>query len=138
MGKITSILMGIGLVLAGAAIAEETPDPNWVRMGTNEDSLTKNVFSAKNGTFKHIKKESSILMQNAEENKATKKTTITYNKIAISDEDCENGYGKTKFFSIDGKFLFAADYIEGGRSMGSSIGQIICEVKAELTRQGKI
>lgn len=138
MGKIKVMLMGIGLVLAGAAIAEDGSDSLWVAMGSTEDNLTKNVYSAKKGTFKHAKRESSLLMQDAEENKATKKSNITYNKVVISDEACNNGYGKTKFFSLDGKFLYDSDYIEGGRSVGSSIGEFICIVRNELTRQGKI
>ncbi|WP_313667185.1 hypothetical protein [Atlantibacter sp.] len=138
MEKIKVMLMGIGLVLAGGAIAEDGSDSLWLAMARTEDNLTTNVYSAKKGTFKHAKRESSLLMQDAEENKVTKKSIVAYNKVVISDEACDNGYGKTKFFSLDGKFLYDTDYIEGGRSVGSNIGEFLCIIRAELTKQGKI
>lgn len=138
MGKITSILMGIGLVLAGAAIAEDGSNSSWTAIGGTEDNITKTVYSAKKGSFKHVKQESSMLMQEAKEDKSTKKNKITYTKVVISDEACDNGYGKTQFFSLDGKLLYTSDFIEGGESAGSNLGEYLCIVRKELAKQGKI
>ncbi|WLP20211.1 hypothetical protein Q8726_17535, partial [Raoultella ornithinolytica] len=81
------------LLLSQVAIAENSS--NWISVASNDTT----EYSAKKGTFKNIKGESSILMMF--DNKSDK--TIKYYKVSIKNADCDNGFGKLSFFGMDGR-----------------------------------
>ncbi|MCS6057028.1 hypothetical protein LNO36_17705 [Klebsiella variicola subsp. variicola] len=109
---------------------------NWISVASNDTT----EYSAKKGTFKNIKGESSILMMF--DNKSDKK--IQYYKVGIKNADCDNGYGKLSFYRMDGRLDFQSDYVADGNSVGAGMGDFICGGKncgrkrtKQLTYQGR-
>ena len=107
------------LLLSQVAIAENSS--NWISVASNDTT----EYSAKKGTFKNIKGESSILMMF--DNKSDK--TIKYSKVSIINADCDNGFGKLSFFGMDGRLDFQGDYVADGNSVGAGMGDFICGVR---------
>ena len=124
--KIT--LLGLSaLFVSHVAFADNSS--NWISVASNDTT----EYSAKKGTFKNIKGESSILMMF--DNKSDK--TIKYYKVSIKNADCDNGFGKLSFFVMDGRLDFQGDYVADGNSVGAGMGDFICAVRVAAANAQK-
>lgn len=119
MVKKISLLAVSILLVSHVAFAENTS--NWVSVAS--DGTTN--YSAKKGTYKNNKGESSLLMMF--ESRTDKK--VTYYKVSIKNSDCDNGYGNLHFFNMSGGLAFQGDYVADGNSVGAGIGDFICAVR---------
>lgn len=124
MAKKIALLGFSALFVASAAFAETTS--NWVEVTTADDG----IFSAKKGTFRSVKGDSSALFMYQTKNKK-----VEYYKVSIKDADCDSGYGEIRFFYMDGKLAFKGDYVADGNSVGAGIGDFMCGVRIGLNTQ---
>lgn len=119
VNKIT--LLGLSSLFA-THIAFADNSSHWVSVASTDTT----EYSAKKGTFKNIKGESSLLMMF--DDKSDK--TIKYYKVSIRNADCDNGFGKLSFFGMDGRLDFQGDYVADGNSVGAGMGDFICGVRS--------
>lgn len=124
MDKKTASLGFSALFVASVAFAETTS--NWVEVTTADDG----VFSAKAGTYRNVKGDSSALFMYQTKNKK-----VEYYKVSIKDADYDSGYGEIKLFYMDGKLAFKGDYVAEGNSVGAGIGDFICAVRVAANSQ---
>ncbi|HBZ8819662.1 TPA: hypothetical protein MNF94_004368 [Citrobacter freundii] len=124
MAKKTALLGLFALFVSSVAFAETTS--NWVEVTTADDG----IFSAKKGTFRSVKGDSSALFMYQTKNKK-----VEYYKVSIKDADCDSGYGEVRFFYMDGKLAFKGDYVADGNSVGAGIGDFMCGVRIGLNTQ---
>lgn len=124
MDKKTALMGFSALFVASVAFADNTS--SWIDVATTDDG----VFSAKRGTFRSVKGESSALFM-----LQTKDNKVEYYKVSIKDADCDSGYGELKFFSMDGTFVFKGDYVAEGNSVGAGIGDFMCGVRGAANSQ---
>ena len=141
MAKIKKILIsGMGLMVKKITLlglsalfvslfAFSDNSSNCISVASNDTT----EYSAKKGTFKNIKGESSILMMF--DNKSDK--TIKYYKVSIKNADCDNGFGKLSFFGMDGRLDFQGDYVADGNSVGAGMGDFICAVRVAAANAQK-
>lgn len=123
------------LLFSTTSTAED--DPAWTRFGLTDES----EFSFRNGSFevgqtKGGKAVASLIVQI--QRKATK--TMDYRRWYVATQDCDAGIGKVVVLDTDGTYLYENDYVEGGASVASSGGDLICRVyksdKAEQAQKG--
>ncbi|WP_410743377.1 hypothetical protein [Citrobacter portucalensis] len=124
MAKKTALLGIFALFVASVAFAETTS--NWIEVTTTDDG----IFSAKKGTFRSVKGDSTALFMYQTKNKK-----VEYYKVSIKDADCDSGYGEVRFFYMDGKLAFKGDYVADGNSVGAGIGDFMCGVRIGLNTQ---
>ncbi|WP_318386254.1 hypothetical protein [Enterobacter sp.] len=127
----------LGLILAGNALAVEVDQKIWVRMTGSENNNVKIDFYGKIDSFVHAKKFTSGLIQQIESDKSSNSENVSYYKIKISDAECAQGYGKLSYYDLSDKFMFNADFIKGGGSVGANLGDIVCMVGVGLTKAGR-
>ena len=134
MKKVAILLMcGLGI---GAAVAEESDSP-WVHItSTTVDGLHAEI-SAKKGSFIHANKASSLLVQQTTTRKDNGESSVYFYKATVSDEACDNGYGSLVYYNLKGQKEFENDYIEGGNSVASGVGGVICGLKADPPEQSQ-
>lgn len=124
MAKKTASLGFSALFFVSVAFADTSS--NWIDVATTDEG----VFSAKKGTFRNVKGDSSALFM-----LQTKNKKVQYYKISIKDADCDSGYGELKFFSMDGRLAFKGDYVAEGNSVGAGIGDFLCGVRGAANSQ---
>ncbi|ENL1650986.1 hypothetical protein [Raoultella ornithinolytica] len=124
MYKKIALLGSFALFTANFSFAEATS--SWFKVTTGQSG----IYSAKKGTFRYSKGESSVLFMYQ-----TKDNKVEYYKGSIKDTYCDNGYGEMKFFNMDGRFAFKADYVAEGTSVGSALGDFMCGLRNESNSQ---
>lgn len=127
MVKVAALL---GLVLAGNALAVEVDPKAWIQLASTQSNIEKNDFYGKVGTFEHTKNFTTGVIQQITTDKVSGDVRVKYYKATIDDAACAQGFGKLNYYDLGGKFLFNADFIKDGGSIGASIGDIICQVGA--------
>lgn len=118
-------LLGISALFVASVAFAETAS-NWIEVTTADDG----IFSAKRGTFRNVKGESSALFMYQTKNKK-----VEYYKVSIKDADCDSGYGELKFFYMDGRLAFKGDYVAEGNSVGAGVGDFMCGVRNAVNSQ---
>lgn len=131
MIKVAALL---GLILAGNALAVEVDPKIWVSMASSENNVEQYDFYGKKGSFSHVGKVSTGIIQQVRKDKISNDGKITYYKIQIGDAECAQGFGKLNYYDLGGNFLFNADFIKDGGSVGASLGDILCQVGAGLSK----
>ncbi|WPO96911.1 MULTISPECIES: hypothetical protein [Enterobacteriaceae] len=121
--------ISVGFLLGINAFAS-TNDDQWMPFPSNTKNNEKASYFIKKGSYAHRDGKSSLLMQQIEVN-AAKKKIVSYYKLEISDEVCDEGYGKIYGYFLDGKHAFDGDYVSGGQSGGSFLGELLCTGKRE-------
>ncbi|MFH7825253.1 hypothetical protein [Kluyvera chengduensis] len=124
-----AVLLASGLAFSfNACAADNTSE--WVQLTGTKNNSSTNLFLGKKGSFRHMKGQSSFLLQQIRTTIADDRKEVRYYQVAISDKACDNGYGKLYFNDVEGKPDFDADYIAKGESAGSAIGDALCAIKA--------
>ncbi|WP_270455380.1 hypothetical protein [Klebsiella quasipneumoniae] len=121
-------LLGVCVLLVSRVVLAENTS-NWIPVASDD---TTN-YSAKKGTYRNVKGESSLLMMF--ESRTEKK--VTYYKVSIKNADCDNGYGNMFFYTMDGKLAFQGDYVADGNSVGAGMGDFICAVRTAAANAQK-
>ena len=131
MSKVAALL---GLILAGNALAVEVDPKVWVPMASSESNNEKHDFYGKIGSFTHTKKFTTGIIQQVTNDKLSNDGKVTYYKIKISNAECAQGFGKLNYYDLGDNYLFNADFIKDGGSVGASLGEILCMVGAGLAK----
>lgn len=131
MIKVAALL---GLIVAGNALAVEVDPKVWVSMASSENNIEKYDFYGKKGSFSHVKKVTSGVIQQVKIDKVSNDASVVYYKATIDDTACAQGYGKLNYYDLGNNFLFNADFIKDGDSVGASIGDIMCQVGEGLPK----
>lgn len=111
----------------GGPVFNEPDSNNWVKVATSSDGRT--FIYVKLGSYVKSKVERSVVVQNFSLNSSDTSYSVSFFKASISNEDCNNKYGKIVFSNLQGKRQFDADYIEDGGSVGSSVAQGLCSLR---------
>lgn len=131
MIKVAALL---GLILAGNALAVEVDPKVWVPMASSENNSEQYDFYGKKGSFSHAKKVTTGIVQQVRKDKLSNDGKITYYKIKIGDAECAQGFGKLNYYDLGDNFLFNADFIKDGGSVGATLGDILCQVGEGLPK----
>jgi hypothetical protein len=137
MVKMAAVLLTCGLAFAGTATAKNS-DKIWYPMAKSQNGNSTYTYSAKAGSFGREGKTSFLIAQEKMDNTVLNGTSISYYKVIMTDQACDDGYGKVKYLTLDGKPAMSPDYLKDGESVASSIGDFICGVRDGLREQGKI
>lgn len=114
-------LLGLSVLFASYAAFADNSN-NWISIAPSDTT----EYSAKKGTFKDAKGESSTLMMF--DNRGGK--AVKYYKVSIKNTDCDNGFGKLSFSGMNGKLDFQGDYVADGDSVDVGTGDFTCAVRA--------
>jgi hypothetical protein len=117
-------LSSIFIGCAFSAIAKNPPE---LKGWTIAMSTAQTDTYVKNDSYQRDNGIRSIITQTLPKGSNQDKY-VYYSRLTISDNDCQNGYGTAKVFSLSGKILFEADYVKGGGSVAAFIADVICGV----------
>ncbi|WP_162383152.1 hypothetical protein [Citrobacter sp. NCU1] len=96
-------------------------DPNvWMLINESADGHSFSYF--KKGSFAKDGNSRRVIVQTILDH------SVTYQRISVSNQDCQNKYGKVVFSTLQDRFLFEADYLDRGSSTASFIGTAICSI----------
>ena len=93
--------------------------PGWTLIAI--DTPGKNVFYGKDDSVKLDSKGISVLFQVVKED-----SSVNYIVMFIGRNTCKAGYGEMTVSSVSGKIIGNSDYVKGGLSLGSKIGDFLC------------
>ncbi|HBX6034135.1 TPA: hypothetical protein MH599_29205 [Klebsiella pneumoniae] len=93
--------------------------PGWVPLAA--DTKGKNFFYGKVDSFKINSNGLSLIIQ-----VISSGSSAEYVRAFISRNTCELGYGEMTISSLSGKSIGNIDYVKGGLSLGSNMGDILC------------
>lgn len=113
-------LLLTSLLTAGAHAAT---DP-WLLVADSPDD--NNQILVKMDTLKKTASGVSVLTQGLSRTDPHQNYEVHYAKAYISKADCSNGYGTIVFSSLSNQPLTNVDYVQGGRSLGSRLGENLC------------
>ena len=116
-----ALLLACGMVFCSNALAEENKD-GWLYAFSSGEDASKGDFYMKSSTFRHKDDTSSMLIKEVAVNSAHE----TYYKVEVSDETCDNGYGKVIFKDMDGRKVTDLDYATGAKANGAFFADMMC------------
>lgn len=56
------------------------------------------------------------------------RSKVDFYKLYVVTEECSQGYGYLYKYTLDGKYLNKADWVEGGGTTGGYIADFLCEL----------
>ncbi len=114
------------LVFVGFTFSAHAAHPEfdgWTYLTNSKDSN----FYGKMGSGTHVNRVRSMLVQTVPMENSSNKN-VDYNKVSISDLDCQQGYGQVTLNSPSGKFVGTFDYVKGGNSVAAGVADVLCEL----------
>jgi curli biogenesis system outer membrane secretion channel CsgG len=119
-------LLAAVLTLASISSSAFADSSSWMTIGESSDSNYKVL--AKSSTLKIGPKNISVLVQYLIRKSASDAYDVSYFKVTLPKQACEDGVGNLSFspLSNDGPGAFTSEYVSEGASVGANIGDHLC------------
>lgn len=117
-----------GVIMLGISTFAWSKEPPNIEGWKFIDSNESHYVYGKNASGELINGVRSIIIQLVP--KTTKSNqTIYISRFKITDQECKQGIGVAKFYTLSGEPNGTTDYVKGGANIGSLLAEIVCNIK---------
>lgn len=117
-----------GVIMLGMTAAAWSKEPPKIEGWGFIDSNESHYVYGKNASGELINGVRSIIIQLVPK-PTNSNQTIYISRFKITDQECKQGIGVARFYTLSGEPNGTADYVKGGANIGSLMSEIVCNIK---------